>query len=86
MKFLFSQMKLSNLKFIALNFCEDCVYDKQKRVMFSKIGVRVKLKKLDLIYTNALGPTTVQLIVGSSYFITFMIITESYVFTFKMEI
>lgn len=49
---LLSSNKFIDLKSIKLEFCEDYVHGKQKRVNFSKMGIRVKLKKLELIYSD----------------------------------
>ncbi|PKU82518.1 putative mitochondrial protein [Dendrobium catenatum] len=46
MHLLFTRGKLRGLKFIDLDFCEDCVYDKQQRVSFSNNGSKIKSKKL----------------------------------------
>lgn len=54
MKVLFSHNKLLNLKSIDLDFYEECMYEKQKRASFLKMGVRVKPKKLELIHTTSL--------------------------------
>jgi len=35
MKVMLSKDKMSGLKSVELDFCEDCVYEKQKRVSFS---------------------------------------------------
>lgn len=37
-KLLVSKEQLSNLKDVDVGLCKDCIYDKQKRVSFSKVG------------------------------------------------
>ncbi|XP_070002053.1 uncharacterized mitochondrial protein AtMg00300-like [Nicotiana sylvestris] len=52
MKLLASKKKLSNLKHVELGLCEDCIYGKQKRVSFSKVGRTPKKEKLELVHTD----------------------------------
>ena len=44
-----SKDKLSGLKSIDLDFCEDCVYGKQERVSFSKVRKTPKAQRLELV-------------------------------------
>ena len=44
--------KLLGLKSIDLDFCEDCIYGKQKRVSFAIMRKNLKLEKLELVYTD----------------------------------
>ena len=44
MKAMLSKGKLLGLKSIDLDFCEDCVYGKQKKVNFSKVKKSLKAK------------------------------------------
>ena len=37
MKVMLSKNKLPGLKYVELNFCEDCVYGKLKRISFSTV-------------------------------------------------
>lgn len=48
------------------------MYDKKNKIGFSKISVRVKPKKLELVHIDVWGSTLVQSIGKSSYFITFI--------------
>ena len=52
MKVMLSKDKLSRLKYIELDFCEDCVYEKQKRVSFSTVRKTLKAEKLELVHTD----------------------------------
>ncbi|KAH9294173.1 hypothetical protein KI387_040625 [Taxus chinensis] len=72
MKILHSQGKLSDLKNIDLDFCEHCVYGKQKRVRFLKVGSTKKEHKLELVHTDVWGPTQVSSLGGSRYYVTFI--------------
>jgi len=40
------------VKSVDLDFCEDCVYRKQKRVSFSMVRKTLKAEKLELVYTD----------------------------------
>ncbi|KAH9299760.1 hypothetical protein KI387_031442, partial [Taxus chinensis] len=48
--------RLSGLKELDLDFCEDCVYGKQKWVRFLKVGPTRKEGKLELVHTDVWGP------------------------------
>lgn len=50
MKILHSRKLLPKLKEVDLGFCEDCVYGKQKRVRFLKVGKEKKNEKLELVH------------------------------------
>jgi hypothetical protein len=50
---------LSDLKQIDLDFFEHCVYGKQKRVRFLRVGKEKKSERLDLVHTYVWGPTQV---------------------------
>ena len=52
MKMLHSNEKLQGLKEIDHNVCEGCIFGKQKRVSFSKVGREIKTKKLELVHTD----------------------------------
>jgi hypothetical protein len=45
-----------DLKQIDLDFCEHCVYGKQKRVRFLRVGKEKKSERLELVHTNVWGP------------------------------
>jgi hypothetical protein len=55
-----------------LDFCEHCVYGKQKRVRFLRVGKKKKNERLDLVHTDVWGPTQVSSLGGSNYYVTFI--------------
>ena len=55
MKVLHSKKVLPSLKCVNMDFCENCVYEKQKRVSFVKTGKEKKKEKLELVHTNVWG-------------------------------
>ncbi|KAJ4736375.1 Transposon Ty1-NL2 Gag-Pol polyprotein [Rhynchospora pubera] len=72
MKVLASKELLPTMKSVEIDFCEDCVFGKQKRVSFSKVGRERKEKKLELVHTDVWGPAPVQSHSGSLYYVTFI--------------
>ncbi|KAK3033603.1 hypothetical protein RJ639_034719 [Escallonia herrerae] len=60
MRILHSKNALPGIKNIQLDFCEGCVYGKQKRVSFQKDGKEKKIERLELVHTDVCGPTTVK--------------------------
>ncbi|KAE8661431.1 putative WRKY transcription factor 4 [Hibiscus syriacus] len=72
MKTLLSKGKLSDLKNINVELCEDCIFGKQKKVNFAKIGKTPKAQKLELVHTDVWGPSPVPSLVGSLYYVTFI--------------
>jgi hypothetical protein len=54
-------------KQIDLDFCEYCVYGKQKRVRKEK-----KSEKLELVHTDVWGPYQISYLGGSPYYVTFI--------------
>ena len=52
MKVLHSKKVLPGLKCVNMDFCERCVYEKQKRVSFVKTRKQKKSEKLELVHTN----------------------------------
>ncbi|KAK3031953.1 hypothetical protein RJ639_037114 [Escallonia herrerae] len=60
MKILHSKNALPGMKNIQLDFCEGCVYGKQKRVSFPRDGKEKKIERLELVHTDVCGPTTVK--------------------------
>ncbi|RYA69877.1 hypothetical protein DD595_25460 [Enterobacter cloacae complex sp. 4DZ3-17B2] len=52
MQILQTKKLLPGLKEVDLEFCEDCVYGKQKRVKFQKSGYERKNKKLELVHSD----------------------------------
>jgi len=60
------------LKHVNLEFCENCVYGKQKRVSFLKVGKEKKSRKLELVHTDVWGPGQVSSLGGCRYYVTFI--------------
>ena len=56
MKVLHSKKVLPGLKFVNMDFCESCVYGKQKRVSFVKTEKENKKEKLELVHMDVWGP------------------------------
>ncbi|KAK2990879.1 hypothetical protein RJ640_007600 [Escallonia rubra] len=65
MRILHSKNPLLRMKNIQLDFCEGCVYGKQKRVSFRKDGKERKTERLELVHTDVCGPTTVKSLGGT---------------------
>jgi len=65
MQILHSRNFLLGLKHVDLEFCENCVYGKQKRVRFLRVWKEKKRKKLELVNTDVWGPTHVSSLSGS---------------------
>ena len=55
-----------------MEFCENCAYGKQKRFIFLSIGKQNKSEKLELVHTDVWGPSQVQSLGGSRYYVTFI--------------
>lgn len=72
MKTLLFKRKPLNLKSIYVGLCEDCIFNKQKNISFAKIGKKLKAVKLELVYTDVWGPSLVQSLAGSMYYVTFI--------------
>ena len=60
------------MKQISLEFCENCVYGKQKRVRFLRAGKQKKSEKLDLVHTDVWVLNQVQFHGVSRYYVTFI--------------
>jgi hypothetical protein len=56
MQILHKRNLLPNLKQIDLDFYEHCVYGKQKRVRFLRVGKEKKSERLDIFHTDVWGP------------------------------
>jgi hypothetical protein len=48
---------LADLKQIGLDFCEHCVYGKQKRFIFLRVRKEKKIERLELVHTYVGGPS-----------------------------
>jgi hypothetical protein len=60
------------LKQIDLDFCENCVYGKHKRVIFLRVRKEKKSERLELVHTYVWGPTHVSSLSGSPYYVIFI--------------
>lgn len=58
MKGFYSKGKEPGLKSIKVVLCEDCVFEKHKRLSFSKANRAVKPKKLELVHNDLWGAST----------------------------
>jgi hypothetical protein len=72
MQILHKRNLLPDLKQIDLDFCEHCVYGKQKRVRFLRVEKEKKNERLELVHTDVWGPTQVSSLGGSNYYVTFI--------------
>jgi hypothetical protein len=61
-----------DLKQIDLDFCEHCVYGKQKRVRFLRVEKEKKSERLELVHTYVWGPDQVSCLGVSRYYVTFI--------------
>ena len=57
MKVLHSKKVLPGLKCVNMDFCESCVYGKQKRVIFVKTWKEKKSERLELVHIDVWGPS-----------------------------
>ena len=83
MQILHSRKLLPYLKQVSLEFCENYVYGKlkrvrfvrvrkQKRVRFLRVGKQKKSEKLELVHTDVWGLAQVQSLGGFRYYVTFI--------------
>jgi hypothetical protein len=72
MQILHKRNFLLDLKQIDLDLCENCVYAKQKRVIFLRVGNEKKCKNLELVHTDVWGLDEVSSLGGSRYYVTFI--------------
>ena len=72
MQIIHSRNLLPGLKHVDLKFSEKCVYGKQKRVRFLRVGKENKSEKLELVHTHVCGPSQVSSLCGSRYYVTFI--------------
>jgi hypothetical protein len=72
MQILHKRNLLPDLKQIDLDFCEHCVYEKQKRVRFLRVGKEKKNERLELVHTYVWGPAQVSSLGVSHYYVTFI--------------
>ena len=55
-----------------MEFFENCVYGKHKRVIFLRVGKQKKSEKLELVHADVWGPAQVKYLGGSCYYVTFI--------------
>ncbi|KAK2969243.1 hypothetical protein RJ640_003477 [Escallonia rubra] len=72
MRILHSKNPLQGMENIQLDFCEGCVYGKEKRVSFRKDGKERKTDRLELVHTDVCGPTTIKSLGSNFYFVSFI--------------
>ena len=60
------------MKSTDLDLCENCVYEKQKRVNFSIVRKNPKAEMLGLVHIDIWGKTSIPSLGGSLYFMTFI--------------
>ena len=72
MKMVLSKGKLPRLTYVEHSLCQGYMFDKSKRVNFSKVRRKPKAKKLELVHTNVWGLSPITSLGGSSYFVTFI--------------
>lgn len=60
------------LESIDFGLYDSCIFRKQKNVSFLKIGRPPKPQKIELVHTDLWGPSLVQSIGGSRYYISFI--------------
>jgi hypothetical protein len=63
---------LPDLNHIDLDLCEYCVYGKQKRVRFLRVGKEKNNERLELVHIDVWGPTQVSSLGGSNYYVNFI--------------
>jgi len=72
MKLMAAKGKLSILKHVDVGVCEHCMFGKQKKVSFSRVGKTPKVEKLELVHIDVWGPTPVKSVGNSCYYVTFI--------------
>ena len=64
--------QLLGLQLENLEFCEHCLYKKQKRVGFLKDGHNLKEKPLELVHSDVFGLGELSSLGGAKFFVTFL--------------
>ena len=65
MKLMAAKGKLSSMKHLDVGVCEHCIFEKQKKVSFSRAEKTPKVEKLELVHTDVWGLSLVKY-VGNS--------------------
>jgi hypothetical protein len=72
MQILHKRNLLTDLKQIDLEFCENYVYGKQKRVIFLRVEKEKSNERLELVHTSIWGLDQVSSLGVSHYYVTFI--------------
>ena len=72
MQILHSRKQLPNMKHVSLEFFENYVYEKQKRVRFIRVGKQKKSENLELVHTYIWVLDQVQYLSVYHYYVTFI--------------
>lgn len=72
MRILKSMNALIGMEDASFDFCEDCLYDKLKRVSFMKDGREKKFARLELVHEDVWGPSPTKSLGSNSYIETFI--------------
>ena len=72
MQILHSRKLLPDLKQVSLEFCQNFVYGKHKRVRFLRVWKQNKNEKLELVHAYVWGRDQVKYLGGSRYYVTFI--------------
>ena len=76
---------LPGLKKVNLEFCEECIYGKQKAVSFQLARTQKKTERLKLVHSDVWGPAPVASYAGNTYFVTFIDDFSKKVWVFAMK-
>ena len=60
------------MKQVDLEFCEQCIYGKQKRAIFLRLGKEKKCEKLEHVHIVVCGANQVLSLGVSNYYVTFI--------------
>lgn len=72
MQILHSRSLLLGLKHVDLDFCENWIYGKKKRVKFLRVWKEKMSEKLEFVHIDLWEPAYVSSLNGSSYYVTFI--------------
>ena len=72
MKVLISNGKLPRMKYVEHKLYESCIFEKPKKVSFSKVDRELKKENLELVHTDVLGLSILVSLRGSNYYVTFI--------------
>eukprot|EP00253_Pinus_taeda_P023266 PITA_23266 len=72
LKILVGKNLLPGLKSYKIDFCEHCIYGRQRRVSFLRGGHGRKKNVLELVHSDVFGLVNIKSLGGASYFVTFI--------------